>query len=132
MDDREQILISISHDLQLVSFEMTRASIDISEVEFSGEHKVEFKVGTAFRGKSGEAGTFGLYEAKVSASITSKEADSPYEVDVDMIGTFRTELEEDAAKKAIMSNGVMELYAIMKGSVYTMTSGAIALPSMTA
>lgn len=114
--------------VQLVSFDFTRldirAPLDVAE----GGRKVDLSVKSEITGTMRSDDGVEVRRQKVSISLHPKDGVTFHSADIEIVGAFT--VPEGGAIDRLVTDGVKELYSIAQGAVYSATSGALMLPSV--
>lgn len=114
--------------VQLLSFDFVkfdvRAPLDIG----GGGRRVDLSVKSDMAEPMRSDDGTEIRKQKVSISLRPKDGESFHSADIEIVGTFA--VPEGGAMDVLATDGVKELYSIAQGAVYSTTSGALMLPSV--
>lgn len=114
----------------LTSYRFEKLWIDVEHFDPSETHNVRLNIEISTSSSSDSGSGSLTHEVTVSASLGPAEEDS-HRVDAAIIGNYVSDAPEDETLDSLLSDGAQELYAIMKSTVYSATSGELMLPAIT-
>lgn len=114
--------------VQLLSFDFTRLDIRAPIDAAEGGRKVDLSVKSEITGAMRSDDGVEMRSQKVSISLHPKDGRPFHSADVEIVGAFA--VPEGGAIDKLVTDGVKELYSIAQGAVYSATSGALMLPSV--